>query len=155
MSFAIPEPLKVEHARLHEKLEAAIAKGGRTGERACLVAERIHPHFVAEEEFAMPPLGLLAILARGNGNKVVTQEDQIAARAMADRLASEMSRMLSEHKQIVDALRSLTTAAEEEGHRDVVDFAEALMLHARTEEQVLYPASILVGRYLELMGSVR
>ena len=153
MSFTIPEPLRVEHARLHEKLEDAVAKGGRTGEMARVVAERLHPHFVAEEEFAMPPLGLLAILVRGDRKDVVSEDDRKAARAMADRLASEMPRMLTEHEQIVAALRSLTAAAEEEGHLDVVEFAKALILHAQTEEQVLYPASILVGRYLELMLS--
>jgi hypothetical protein len=29
-------------------------------------------------------------------------------------------------------------------------FAEKLMLHAKTEEEVLYPAAILVGEYLKL-----
>jgi len=29
-------------------------------------------------------------------------------------------------------------------------FAEKLMLHAQTEEEVLYPAAILVGEYLKV-----
>ena len=29
------------------------------------------------------------------------------------------------------------------------EFADALTLHAQTEEQVLYPAAILVGEYVE------
>jgi hypothetical protein len=69
MSFAIPIPLKVEHDHLHEHLRSAIAKGGDTGGAARRVAEVLHPHFVAEEQFALPPLGLLASLARSGGVK--------------------------------------------------------------------------------------
>jgi hypothetical protein len=57
--------------------------------------------------------------------------------------------MLAEHQEIVAALRSLTAAAQEERQRVVVEFAEKLMLHAQTEEEVLYPAAILVGRHLK------
>ena len=71
---------------------------------------------------------------------------------MADRFASETPRMLAEHQGIVVALRSLITAAQDERQDDIVEFAEALMLHAQTEEEVLYPAAILVGRYLKLMA---
>jgi hypothetical protein len=150
MSFTIPEPLKIEHDHLHDDLRRAVAKGGRTGEAARIVAARLHPHFVAEEEFAMPPLGLLATLARSGGGHSVSSEDAGRATAMADRLAAEMPRMLAEHREIVSALRSLIAAAQEEGHQDVVEFAGRLMLHAQTEEEVLYPAAILVGRYLQL-----
>jgi hypothetical protein len=97
----------------------------------------------------MPPLGLLTSLAQTTGSSV-TSEDAERAAAMADRLASEMPRMLAEHNEIVSALRSLIAAAQEERHRDVVEFAGKLMLHAQTEEEVLYPAAILVGRYLQL-----
>jgi hypothetical protein len=150
MSFSIPKPLKIEHDHLHDDLRRAVAKGGRTGEAAQVVGARLHPHFVAEEEFAMPPLGLLASLAQTSGGHNVSSEDAARAAAMADRLASEMPRMLAEHQEIVSALRSLIAAAGEEGHDDVVQFAERLMLHAQTEEEVLYPAAILVGRYLQL-----
>jgi hypothetical protein len=36
-----------------------------------------------------------------------------------------------------------------------VIFAEKLMFHAQTEEDVLYPASILIGEYLKLKLSRR
>ena len=50
---------------------------------------------------------------------------------MADRFASETPRMLAEHQGIVVALRSLITAAQAERQDDFVEFAEALMLHAK------------------------
>jgi hypothetical protein len=43
-------------------------------------------------------------------------------------------------------LEKLIEAAKTENKPDVVHFAENLMLHAQTEEQVSYPASLLIGR---------
>ena len=53
--------------------------------------------------------------------------------------------MLEEHKQIVGALENLTHAAKQENKSEYIHFAEKLKLHAQTEEEVLYPAAILVG----------
>ena len=72
MKLSIPEPLKAEHAELHAELSSAIDAGGRVGEAAKEVAKRLHPHFVREEEFALPPLGLLASL--GAVYKVVARK---------------------------------------------------------------------------------
>ena len=65
MEFSIPKSLKAEHTELHEELVDATNAGGRVGEAAKEVAKRLHPHFVREEEFALPPLGLLGALAKG------------------------------------------------------------------------------------------
>ena len=58
--------------------------------------------------------------------------------------------MLEEHAQIQSALAALSTAAREEGHVQHAAFADALMMHASNEEQVLYPATLLIGEYLKL-----
>jgi hypothetical protein len=99
----------------------------------------------AEEEFALPPLALLRPLAGG----AVTPEMRGAVR-LADRLKAELPRLLAEHKAIVAALEELGRAASMEGHAEVVRFVEKLTVHAQHEEQVLYPAAVLVGEYLKL-----
>ena len=71
---------------------------------------------------------------------------------MADKLRTELRQMLSEHKEIVARLKTLTDAALKENKLDYVQFAEKLSLHAQTEEEVLYPAAILVGEYLKLQS---
>jgi hemerythrin superfamily protein len=58
--------------------------------------------------------------------------------------------MLQEHKVIVEALQKLLQAATGDGHTGFARFAQKLILHAQTEEEVLYPASILVGEYIRL-----
>ena len=57
--------------------------------------------------------------------------------------------MLLEHTDIVAALKKLIEAAKAEARPDIVHFAEKLMLHAQTEEQVAYPTALLIGRYVK------
>ena len=150
MEFPIPEPLKEEHAELHAELEEAIRAGGRVGEAATEVAKRLHPHLVREEKFALPPLGLLAALAKG-----ASSPGMAGVLALTDELEAELPVMLSEHKQIVAALGELVAAAKAEQKPQFARFAEKLIQHARTEEEVLYPAAILVGRYVRLTIDAR
>jgi len=142
-----PQSLKVEHEELHAGLAAAINSGGETGRAAREVERALHPHFLKEEEYALPPLGLLSALAEGKLSPGAKEEKQ--AVQMAGRLKADLSHMLEEHRQIVAALHSLMEAAGREGKGSHVRFAEKLMLHARTEEEVLYPAAILIGEYLK------
>ncbi len=142
--FEIPRPLKVEHDELHEQLVAAIEVGGQVGEAASAVAKLLHPHFVKEEEYALPPLGLLVAVADG---KTVPEMKQVLK--LTDQLRAELPQMLAEHKAIVAALAQLKAAAQAEQNQPVTRFAEQLVLHAQTEEQVLYPAAIVLGEYLK------
>jgi len=102
-------------------------------------------HFKSEEEFALPPLGLLRPLAEGRATPAM--RDVVA---LTDRLKAEMPRMLREHSALVSALEELDAAAKAERHPEVRGFVDELTAHAQTEEQVLYPAAILVGEYLKL-----
>lgn len=145
MKFEIPKPMKIEHDELHAELVKATKAGGQTGEAAKAVAKVLHNHFVKEEEYALPPLGLLLALSEG---KFETSMGDVLK--MTDKLESELPTMLSEHKEIVVALKKLIEVARRENKPDIVHFADELMLHAETEEQVAYPTSILVGRYVKL-----
>jgi hypothetical protein len=145
MEFKIPLPLKVEHQELHSELAKAIESGGDTGEAANTVAEVLHNHFLKEEEYALPQLGLLPALAEGK-----VSHDMSPAIDMANRLTADLGQMLQEHKMVVKALEHLSEAAKREGKHGVVRFSERLAMHAQTEEEVLYPASFLVGEYLKL-----
>jgi hypothetical protein len=145
MDFEIPKSIKLEHEELHEDLEEATMESGSVGDAAKAVQEVLQPHFLKEEEFALPPLGLLSKLS--SGQITLEMKDAIA---MADRLRAELRQMLSEHREIVARLKILTEAALKENKLDSVQFTEKLTLHAQTEEEVLYPAAILVGEYLKM-----
>ena len=145
MTFTIPSPLKLEHEELHAELVRATQAGGRVGEAAKEVARVLHDHFVKEEEFALPPIGLLSSLARGE-----VDDSMKSVFGMTDRLKAELPKMLEEHKAVVAALEKLIVAAEAEKKPEHARFAKKLMLHAQTEEEVLYPAAVLIGEYLKL-----
>jgi hypothetical protein len=145
MALASPPSIKQEHEELHAELVAATKAGGKTGPAAQAVAQALHPHFMKEEEYALPPLGLLAVLADGK-----LPPDRDAVISMTERLRKDREHMLHEHKAIVRGLHKLMEAAKSENKPEYVHFAEKLKLHAQTEEEVLYPAAILIGEYLKL-----
>jgi hypothetical protein len=145
MKFQIPPVLKVEHEELHGELVRATKSGGRTGEAAKAVAKVMHPHFVKEEEYALPPLGLLTTLSKGKLDAGMAD-----VLKMTDKLEAELPHMLAEHKDIVTALQHLVEAAKAEDKPEYARFAEKLMAHARTEEEVSYPTALLIGRYLKV-----
>jgi hypothetical protein len=145
MNLEIPGSLKAEHEELHEELVRATKAGGKTGEAAQAVAKVLHPHFVKEEQLAMPPLGLLGALAAGR-----MPQDAPKVVELTDHLKRELPAMLKEHEEIVSALDALADAAQQENKLAARQFAEKLKQHAKTEEEVLYPAAILVGEYIKL-----
>ncbi|HEX5608135.1 MAG TPA: hemerythrin domain-containing protein [Candidatus Binatia bacterium] len=145
MTPRIPESLKWEHEELHAELARATKAGGKTGEAAKAVAGVLHNHFLKEEEFALPPIGLLAALARGE-----IEDEMRDVLVMTERLKAELPEMLREHQAVVTALAELTAAAKKEKLAEHARFAKKLMVHAQTEEEVLYPAAILIGEYLKL-----
>jgi hypothetical protein len=139
-SVNIPESLRTEHAAVHSALVEATKAPGRVGEAARELAKVLHPHFEREEQIALPPLGLLAPLATG-----ARPPGMAEVLAMTDALKRELPRMLDEHKQIHVAVEKLRVAAREARAPKHEEFAAALALHAQTEEEVLYPAALLVG----------
>lgn len=145
MQFVIPKPLKEEHEELHSTLVRATKAPGATGEAARAVAAVLHPHFVKEEQFALPPLGLLAALARGEWRPEMRD-----VLDLTEKLKAELPQMLSEHRAIVAALDKLEDAARAEGHAEYAEFAGKLKLHAQTEEDVSYPTAIVIGEYVKL-----
>jgi hypothetical protein len=145
MQFTIPESLKTEHEELHDELAKATHAGGRIGEAATAVAKLMHPHFIKEDEYALPPLGLLAAAATG-----LVVADMRAVLVLTDKLKADLPNMLEEHRSILSALERLIGAAKEENKPEFARFAEKLMHHAQVEEDVMYPAALLVGEFIRL-----
>ncbi len=141
----LPTVLTMEHEAMQEELARASRAGGQTEKAAWQVTRVLFPHVYREEEFAIPPLLLIPRLARG---EFTPDMENILAKTEV--LKAELPRMLAEHKAIVAALRKLLQAATAEGHTGFASFAQKLILHAQMEEEVLYPASILVGEYLKV-----
>ena len=140
-----PDAMSLEHQELHKDLTAAAKAGGETADAARDVMKALFPHMLLEEELVIPALKLLPALARGRHDGDVKQ-----VLRRTDRLKAELPHMLAQHKVIVRELRKMLQAAMAEHHAIHARLAQKLIRHARTEEEVLYPASILVGEYIKL-----
>lgn len=138
-----PESIAVEHHELHEVLAQATAKGGELATAAADLEAALAPHFKREEEIASPPLGLLPTLARADATV-----EMRSVLPLTDALERELPQMLREHDAIRAATARFRATAERLGQPDFVRFADTLAAHARQEEEILYPAAILVGRYV-------
>ncbi len=142
MSLQVPASLKSGHEALRAVLKRAMREPGRSGEAARAVAQVLDGHMMREEKFALRPLGLLKQLARGD-----TPADLADAAELVQGLKRELPQMIDEHRQIAELLRVLAREAEAEGKAEYVAFAQEMLVHAHIEEDVLYPAALLVGKY--------
>ncbi|MCC6544703.1 MAG: hemerythrin domain-containing protein [Nitrospirae bacterium] len=145
MAFNVPVTLNEEHEELHNELARITEAGGAIGEAAIKVAVIMHPHFVKEEEYAMPPLGLLEPLSRGD-----IKEEMREILLITDSLKAMLPQMLYEHQAIVDALIKLANVSIKENRMEIAFIAKKLISHIKNEEEILYPAALLVGEYLRL-----
>lgn len=144
MSTETPKALQAGHESLCEDLDYIISSGGTIGHKAQLLANLLRPHFKKEEEYALPPLSLLLTLAEGRW-----EFDKKEAIKMADKLQFELSQMQKEHAAITTVLQDLKESAEKEDNIKAKRFVKDLNLHVKVEDEVLYPATLLVGNYLK------
>jgi len=142
----VPESLKHGHEILCSELKNIVALGSEIGAKAQLLDKIMSAHFKREEEYALPPLGLLLALADGNWDL-----DSTEAIKMSEILKSKLSELKKEHDNISEALENLKKVALQKNNLSVNRFVKDLTQHVDIEDQVLYPATILVGNYLKQM----
>lgn len=140
----IPGALRAEHAELQAELASATKLRGPVGEAARRLAALMEPHFVREQQIALPELGLLVPLSRND-----IEPDMADVVPLADSLRAELPQMLREHERIAAAARALRDAAARAHMPRYVRFADGLLHHAQMEEQVMYPAALLVGQVVK------
>lgn len=144
-----PSSVASEHRELHETLARAGREGGELGAAAQELEKVLSPHFRREEEIATPPLSLLRQLSNGPATS-----EMRAVLPMTQALERELPKMLQEHSVIREALGKFRQAAVRAKRAEYVSFSDQLAAHARQEEEILYPAAILVGRYVDRTAPV-
>lgn len=145
LSIATPEALREEHLAIQAALIAATQEPPPIGPAAMELARVAQPHFAREDEIALPPLGLLPALAAGDRNPALRD-----VLPLTDALRAELPQMLDQHAAIGAAARHLEDVAVQNGDIESQLLARVLMAHARAEEQLFYPAAILVGELVRL-----
>ncbi len=109
-----------------------------------LAFKEFQPHIRKEEEVAFPPLDLLGTLA----SKEVTTE-LAGIIKLTDRLEDELPGFIYQHDVMRDALQKMNDEAMKEQKHEYASLAKRLLRHMLAEEQILYPAAILVGEYIK------
>jgi len=144
MPLGIPEVMREEHEELHNELRKATKMPGSVGKKATRVAEILHPHFERENELAMPVIGIARELAEDRSSP-----DFPRALELSEKFRTEYEKMLHEHEEIIEALAELEKAAKRAKKRAVLEFARKLKMHAKIEEDLTYPAVLIVGKLLK------
>jgi hypothetical protein len=141
----LPEALQLSHKQLSAALGKISRCSGRTTAVADTIAQTLEPHIEREEEKVLRVLGLLAPLAAG-------QFDQKWLDNLSEwgDLETKESELHLEHRTLVRAGEELLAIAREEDAREVLDFSERLLLRIRLDEEVFYPAALLIRNYLRM-----
>ncbi len=142
MPLHTPTSISAVHQDLLQLLVSAQSLQGKTGRVAEEIARLLKPHIEKEEDLFLPLLGILPDVAQGR----LSPSSAKRASKLYDRVKTEYKGMLDEHKALDKALAKLKRVADEEGHPTATKFAELLKTHSLGEDQILYPAAVLVGR---------
>jgi hypothetical protein len=143
--FPIPMTLLEEHAEFHTSLRSATQAAGPLRRAAEDLLALLKPHFAKEQRYALAALRLLPALARGE-----VTPDMAEWLPASDGLRAELETLLREHRAIARALDHLAKTAWAEGKPEYAFLAARILRHVRMEEEVLYPAALLIGDYLRL-----
>jgi len=124
MRIQIPKSLRLEHEEIHDFLAAARQEPGELGDALRRVVR----------------------LARNDVNSGMAD-----VYPHTDWLKNNLPTLMAEHHAIAAAIEEVLDAARGAQRIDCVELAEKLLNHLRMEEEVMYPAAILVGEYLRLL----
>jgi hypothetical protein len=143
--FPIPMSLVQEHAELNTALNAAANLPDETGAAARRVLALITPHIKDEQRRVFPLLNLLPPLG-----KQEIEPWMADLLPVADRLRDDIETIRRAHAPIRNALDELNIVAWREGHEEYAFLAQRIRQHIQMEEEILYPAALVVGDYLRL-----
>jgi hypothetical protein len=148
LGLKIPDVIVSEHDELKGALEKLALEPYPLGDVAQSIIKVLEPHVQREEQFALPPLSLLPQMVK---NKADVGNDE--AITMAEKLKASYQDMHIEHNLIMAALEKLRVGASNRDRWDVLGLVERFNLHIQTEEEILYPATVLIGEYFKLKKS--
>jgi hemerythrin-like domain-containing protein len=141
VKLKVPESLREEHEAFVDGLKSRSTSKDETGVALRRLLKLLEPHVEKEDELVLPLLGALQGMAAGR-----SPDSPTTTMRSYEKYAGQYASMFAEHEPIRQALKRARTAARKEGHEDVVEILDALAHHSRVEEEVLYPAALLIGK---------
>lgn len=144
----VPVSIKKEHQYLLDKIQKLTLIPDSTGFMAIKLNDLMQHHFSEEEDYVLPPLGLLNMLANG---KIPEQSHEIIL--LTEKLKSQLSHMNVEHQMIKAYFDELLQVATMDNRTEIIEFEKEVLKHAIIEEEVFFPTAILIGEYLKLKSN--
>ncbi len=141
----IPESLQLSHRQLNAALLEAMQAGGETKIAAEAVAKLSESHLQKEDKGILRVLGFLKPLAADE----IGLADFRECAELDEIEASEIS-LRQEHPALIAAVEKLRAIAIEEDADAALDVAERLLMRIRLDEEIFYPAALLIRSYLRL-----
>ena len=140
----VPLSLTEEHTTLLNMIHKISIRPDSSGRVAIKLYELLQHHFKEEENYVLPPLGLLPQLIKG---ELPADTEQVIA--LTEKLKDQMQHMDVEHQMARAYLNELKTASEKD--TEVLKLEQELSKHAQMEEEILFPTSLLIGEHLKLL----
>ena len=141
----VPSSIKKTHLYLLEQIQKMTLYKDSSGRVAKKIEELMQHHFKEEEDLILPPLGLLPSIANG---QIPEQSEEVIL--LSENVKSMMNHMSVEHQLINAYIKELKQASDKENLPEILEFENEVIKHATSEEEVFFPASILIGDYLKL-----
>lgn len=141
----VPAQILKDHDYFLERLRPITSYGDSTGIVARELYEVMEFHFKEEEDYVLPPLGILPLLAMGE-----LPEESAKIIQLTEKFRENRDAMLAEHQMIKHFLSEMMAFAGKENHPDLSEYEKALEKHSELEEEILFPAVLLIGDYLKI-----
>jgi hemerythrin superfamily protein len=136
--------IQSEHNELLSIIHTMTAYPDSAGIIARKTEELLRHHFEEEENYALIPLSYLHAVNSGN---IPENSDDIIR--MSEYLVTQQGHLNVEHQLISAYIKELIAAANPAQHTAVKSFADRVKQHASAEEEIYFPAAILVGEHLK------
>ena len=144
----VPSSIKNTHVNLLERVQNLTLNTDSSHEIAIKLEVLMQHHFKEEEDFILPLLGLLPLLANGN---IPEQSKELIS--LSEKVKLNLEHMNVEHQLIVAYIQELKQASSKEKLPEIIVFENEVIKHAKSEEEVYFPAAVLVGEYLKLRAA--
>jgi hypothetical protein len=142
-ALGTPRSVQLQHEQIVGRLESVAKRGGPAGVAAAKAAAFLKAHYAKEEEFVLPPLGLLSTILK-NPNPA----DLSRALAMAERTKAALNELLDDHVQITALMNDLVEAGNRERDEELVRLAGRVAAQSLNDIEVAQPTAILIGEYI-------
>jgi hypothetical protein len=140
----VPQSIRLQHEQIISRLDHfAQSRDKESAAVAQRAAAFLKEHYAKEEQFVLPPLGLLPRIMKGEVSK-----DMEPAVAMADRTRSALSDLENDHIKITSLMNELIAVGKKKKIDELVRLATRVAAQSLNDIEVNQPTTILIGDYL-------